>query len=149
MCILLYVKFLWCSSIPYIYGQLEGGSSVLSICALCYMLDVFGVEIFHISMVNWSLGTSALSICTFCYMSNLFCVVVFHGSMVDWRCSSASRSPKFGVVVFRASLLEWGGQSVIDPCSTITSFPCQLTIEPCYTITPQKSAQDICALCYI
>ena len=24
ICILLYVKLLWCSSIPYIYGQLEG-----------------------------------------------------------------------------------------------------------------------------
>ena len=24
MCILLYVKLLWCSGIPYIYGQLEG-----------------------------------------------------------------------------------------------------------------------------
>ena len=26
MCILLYVKLLWCSSIPYIYGQLEEGT---------------------------------------------------------------------------------------------------------------------------
>ena len=25
MCILLYVKLIWCSSIPYIYGQLEAG----------------------------------------------------------------------------------------------------------------------------
>ena len=24
MCILLYLKLMWCSSIPYIYGQLEG-----------------------------------------------------------------------------------------------------------------------------
>ena len=37
MCILLYVKLIWCSGIPYIYGQLEGGTSALSICALCYM----------------------------------------------------------------------------------------------------------------
>ena len=37
MCILLYVKLIWCSGIPYIYGQLEGGpwSSALSICAFC------------------------------------------------------------------------------------------------------------------
>ena len=26
MCILLYVKLAWCSSIPYIYGQLAGGA---------------------------------------------------------------------------------------------------------------------------
>ena len=25
MCILLYVKLIWCSGIPYIYGQLEEG----------------------------------------------------------------------------------------------------------------------------
>ena len=32
MCILLYVKLIWCSSIPYIYGQLEeGGTSYLSV----------------------------------------------------------------------------------------------------------------------
>ena len=53
MCILLYVKLLWCSSIPYIYGQLEGGTSALSICAFCYMLKLFGVVVFHRSMVNW------------------------------------------------------------------------------------------------
>ena len=27
--------------------------------------------------------------------------------------------------------------------------PCQSTIGPCYTIIPQKSAQGICALCYM
>ena len=53
MCIVLYVKLLWCSSIPYIYGQLEGGISALSICAFCYMLNVFGVVVFHRSMVDW------------------------------------------------------------------------------------------------
>ena len=52
MCILLYVKLLWCSGIPYISGQLEEGTSVLSICAFCYMLAYFGVVVFHRSMVN-------------------------------------------------------------------------------------------------
>ena len=54
MCILLYVKLLWCSSIPYIYGQLEGCPSAISICAFCFMLNVFGVVVFYRSMVNWS-----------------------------------------------------------------------------------------------
>ena len=73
MCILLYVKLLWCSGIPhiydqcpYIYGQLEGGTSVLSICAFCYMLNVFGVVVFHRSMVNWRRGPE--------YMRNLLYV---------------------------------------------------------------------------
>ena len=53
MFILLYVKLLWCSGIPYIYGQLEGGTSALSICAFCYMLNLFGVVVCHTSMVDW------------------------------------------------------------------------------------------------
>ena len=61
MYILLYVKHLWCSGISYIYGQLEGSTSTLSICALCYMLNVFAVVVFHMCMVNWSGGA-------FCYM---------------------------------------------------------------------------------
>ena len=114
MCILLYVKLIWCSGIPYIYGQLEGGISALGICGFCYMLNLFGVVVFHTSMVNWKRGgpwymcivlyvkllwcnsipyiygqlegsTSALSICAFCYLLNLFSVVVFHTSMVNWR----------------------------------------------------------------
>ena len=107
MCILLYVKLIRCSGIPYIYGQLEEG---LGICAFCYMWDLFGVVVFHRSMVNWRRGTlvyvhsaicetymvlwysidlwsigGGLGICAFCYMQDLFGVVVFHRSMVDWR----------------------------------------------------------------
>ena len=37
MCILLYVKLIQCSDIPYIYVQLEGGTSAQSIYAFCYM----------------------------------------------------------------------------------------------------------------
>ena len=54
MWILLYVKLTWCSGIPYIYGQLEGGTSAISICALCYMLNIFSVVVCDTSMVNWS-----------------------------------------------------------------------------------------------
>ena len=112
MCILLCVKLLLCSSIPYIYCQLQGGTSALSICAFSYMLHSFGVVIFHRCIVNWRRGpwymcillymkrmqcsgiayihgqlggTSALSICTFCFMLNLFSVVVFHRCMVNLR----------------------------------------------------------------
>ena len=53
MCILLYVKFIWCSGILYIYGQLEGGTCARGICAFCYMLKLFGVVVFHRSIVNW------------------------------------------------------------------------------------------------
>ena len=111
MCILLYVKLIWCSGIPQIYDQLEEG--YLGICAFCYMLNLFGVVVFHRSMVAWrgkmcleymfillyvkliwcsgipqiygQLEEGGLGICAFCYMLNLFGVVVFHTSMVDWR----------------------------------------------------------------
>ena len=50
MCILLYVKFIWCSGIPWMYGQLEEGG--IGRCALCYMLNLCGVVVFHTSMVD-------------------------------------------------------------------------------------------------
>ena len=53
MCILLYVKLIWCSGIPYIYGQLEGGTSALHIFAFFYMLNLCGVVVLHRCMVNW------------------------------------------------------------------------------------------------
>ena len=38
MCILLSVKLIWCSAIPYTYGQLDGGTSALStLCILLYV----------------------------------------------------------------------------------------------------------------
>ena len=53
MCILLYVTLLWCSVIPCIYGQLEGGTSALSICAFCFMLNLLCVKVLHRSMLKW------------------------------------------------------------------------------------------------
>ena len=66
MCIVLYVTLICCSDIPYISGQLEGDTTALSICAFCYMLKIFGVVVFHRSMVNWRRGD--LGICVLCYM---------------------------------------------------------------------------------
>ena len=65
MCILLYVKLIQCSGIPYIYGQLEGSTSSLGIRGFCYMLNVFGV-VYSIDL--WSIGGGGLGICAFCYM---------------------------------------------------------------------------------
>ena len=58
MCILLSVKLIWCSGIPYIYGQLEGVHlpSVYVHSAICETYLVFGVVLFHTSMVNWRRG---------------------------------------------------------------------------------------------
>ena len=57
MCILLYVIVIWCNGISEIYCQLEWGATcILSICAFCYMWHLFGVMVFHRSIVNWSGG---------------------------------------------------------------------------------------------
>ena len=50
MCILLYVKLMWCSGVPYIYGKLEKGVKLNVI-----MTQRFGVVVFHRS----DLGLSA------------------------------------------------------------------------------------------
>ena len=73
MCILLYVKLLWCSGIPYIYGQLQGGTSALSICALCYMLHIFSVVVFHTSMVNWRGYICPQYMCILLYVKLIWC----------------------------------------------------------------------------
>ena len=115
MCILLYVKLIWCSGITQIYGQLEEGAFVYLHSAIS---ETYLVQwLFHRYMVNWrreihlpwvyvhssiretylvqwysidlwSIGGGvhlALGICAFCYMLNLFGVVVFHRSMVNWK----------------------------------------------------------------
>ena len=51
--------------------------------AICEQL--FGVMVFHTSIVNWSGGSACiLSICAFCYMCKLFDVMVLHRSIVNW-----------------------------------------------------------------
>ena len=60
---------------------------ILSICAFCYMCNLFGVMVFQRSIVNWSMGGRCIfSICVFCYMWNLFGVTVFHRFIVNWSC---------------------------------------------------------------
>ena len=105
MWIVLYINHMWCSGIPYIYGQLEWQ-------AFCCIWNVFSVVVFHRSIVNWRRGAwymcmllsvklcwwssisymydqlaeiSVLSKCALCYMWNIFGVVVLHRSIVNWR----------------------------------------------------------------
>ena len=70
MCILLYVKLLWCSGTTQIYGQLEKGG--LGICAFFYMLNLFGVVVLHRLMVNWRMGVN-LHTCIVLYVKLFWC----------------------------------------------------------------------------
>ena len=52
MCILLYIKLIWCSGFPEIYAQLEEGVGSVchddfSICALYDNCNCFGVVVLH------------------------------------------------------------------------------------------------------
>ena len=75
MCILLYVKLIWCSGFPEIYAQLEEG--VGSVCHgyMCILLYVkLDVVVLHRSMVNWSRGYLGLRyMCILLYMKLIQC----------------------------------------------------------------------------
>ena len=88
MCILLSVKPIWCSGIPYIYGQLEEG---FGICALCYMCNFCCVAVYHTSMVN--------------YRGRYICPGY---SALFSMYRSAIRCAEFGVAVLKTSMLNWG-----------------------------------------
>ena len=79
MCILLYVKLIWCSCITQIYGQLEEGGPWY----LCIPLYVKLILCSGITQISVQLEEGGLGICAFFYMQNLFRVVVFHRSMVN------------------------------------------------------------------
>ena len=71
MCIVLYMKLIWCTGFQEISAQLEKGGGVslqwqsttcetafvygsaMGICALCTMWDLWGVTVLHGSIVNW------------------------------------------------------------------------------------------------
>ena len=62
--------------------------------------------------------------------------------------SSASRSAKFGVVVFKTSLHKWG-QSVIDPCHTVTPpLPINHT-SMLHHYTSEVCPRYLCSMLYV
>ena len=83
MCILLYVKLIWCSGIPQIYGQLEEGSLVYVHYAICetYVVQWYSIDLWSIGGVYICPGYS----CILLYVKLDLSVVVFHRSMVNWR----------------------------------------------------------------
>ena len=55
----IYMKPISCNGFPEIYAQLEEGvevQSAMGICALFYICNLFGVVVFHRSMLNWKRG---------------------------------------------------------------------------------------------
>ena len=87
MCILLYIKVIWCSGFPEIYAQLEEGMG--SVCAWVYVHSSICetyLELLCCIFLWWiGGGTLDLGICAFCYILKLFGVVIFQRSMLNWR----------------------------------------------------------------
>ena len=92
MCMLLYMKLIWCSGFPQIYAWLEEGVSVSLPWWLRYMYILLDMKLLCCSGVTYiycqleeGWGQSAMGICAFCSIWNLFGVVVFQRSMLNWR----------------------------------------------------------------
>ena len=69
MCILLYVKLVFCNGVPYTFVNWSCGGYMYP----QYMRILLHVKLMlcngmHRSIVKWSGGTCILSICAFCYM---------------------------------------------------------------------------------
>ena len=115
MCMLLYMKPISCNGIPENYAWLEGGQSVMGICACCSIWNWSGVMVFQTSMLNWRGCQSAMGICACCSIWNLSGVTVLQRSMLDWRgcqsamgiCACCSIWNLCGVTVFQISMLDW------------------------------------------
>ena len=58
MCIMLYVKVIWCNGIPYIYFQFEWGVYVSYIYVHSAICETYVVSWYFrdLSIVNWSGG---------------------------------------------------------------------------------------------
>ena len=125
MCILLYVKPIWCNNIPYIYCQLGRGTYNLSICAFCYMWNLCGVMVFQRSIVNWRCeGYMYLQyMCNMVYVEHIwyhsipyiFCQLG-RGIYILSICAFCYMWNLFGVAIFHTSILNWcgGGKDVFS-----------------------------------
>ena len=69
ICIVLFMKLMWCNGFAIIYAQL-GGQSAIGRCALffIYRSAKFGVAVFKVSMLNWRRGS-------ICHM--YMCIVLY------------------------------------------------------------------------
>ena len=95
MCILLYVKLIWCSGIPQIYGQLEEGGLYVKLMQGSGIPQIYGqLDGVHLQQVYvhsviceiiWCSGIPKIYSQLENWGRNLFGVVVIHRSMVDWR----------------------------------------------------------------
>ena len=147
MCILLYLKLIWWSGIPYIYGQLEEGG--LGLCAFCHMLKLGGVVV---SIHLWSIGGGGhWYVCILVYVKLILCRgisihlwsiggggpwVYLHSAICETyscsgipqlygqleegvlgRCAFCYMLNLCGVVIFLTSMVDQGSTSALSICA--------------------------------
>ena len=184
MCILLYVKLNWCSGIPQICGLLQeggfvyvhsticetdlvqryskdlwsigGGTSLLCICAFCYMLHIFTVVVFHRSLINWNWGALVYVHFAKCETSNG--IVVSYTCMINWK---GYICPKFmcvllyvnvfGVEVFHRSIVNWrkGGLGICAFCYMLNICGVVVFLICVVNWMGSTSVQSVCTFCYM
>ena len=121
MSIVLYLKLVWCNGFTDIYASLEvGGVNLPWVYVYCAIYEFVWCNGFP-DTYDWLGRMGVASIC-----HRYMCIVLY---------ISVSRSTKFGILVCKASLLKSGG-SICHKSMLHHHTPCQLTIDPCYTITP-------------
>ena len=97
MCILLYVKPIWFSGIPVMYGLLEEGG--LGSCAFCYMLNLFGLVVFHRAMINWRRGPWYM--CILLYVKPIWC----SGILYMYGCLEGKMCLRYMVILLYVKLI--------------------------------------------
>ena len=126
MCILLYVKLIWCSGISQIFGQLEEGESWY----MCIFLSVkpFSVAVFLTSMINWMGYICPQCMCILLYVKLIWCsgisqIYVQLEEGESWyMCILLSVKP-LEVAVFHTSMINQMG----DPSLLSIHAFCQIT----------------------
>ena len=111
-----------------------GDRCILSICAFCYMWNLFGVMVFHRSIVNWSMGVDypqymcilqhvKLIWCegipkVYCYCSGGWIYPHLESRCILSMCVFCYMWNLFGVTVFHRYLVNWsGGTCILSICA--------------------------------
>ena len=136
MCIVLYMKLIWCNGFAEIYARLEGGNlcgvmvlqrSMLNwrgsiwhryICIVLYIYRSaircakFGAAVLKASMLDWGVSICHGYMCIMLYMKLIWC-----NAFAEIYARSAMRCAKCGVAVLKASMFDWGCQSAMGICA--------------------------------
>ena len=121
------MTLLWCNGIPYIHCLLELGIHVSSVYVHSVMWILFGVKIFHISIVNWSVGEMyPKCMCILLHVKLIWCNGI---PLIYWQLEWGYMYPHYicvfwymchlcGVMVFSISIVNWsGGTSIFSICA--------------------------------